>query len=401
MSKSPDAFRTISEVADWLGVQAHVLRFWESKFSQVKPVKRAGGRRYYRPNDMLLLGGLKKLLHEDGLTIKGAQKMLRENSVAHVAAMSQPLDDLTAAVIDDRIEEAAADTPDPAAAMPDDIVTQAKAAKPAEGTSDPAPAETVSETEEPETAEPVDTTDVTEVTDHASETPEPAGLEQADDSEDAAPPVAAEPVSDSETAPDASDVPVVDDAVETTSDVDTETEVLMDADDPGAAGMSAEEIEAPEDDPPHDDPEEVSGDLPGFLRHPLSHTTQETTAEDAPREMSAAAPPTISDEPPQDNVLEHVPDTEPEVAEVDSAPEPTASDTSPDDVPAPAPAPRKVDIPAPPAESTMTVEPSALTALSRVRRLTPDQADAIRPLVARLAQLRADMSGPHKDSGKD
>ena len=93
MSKSPDAFRTISEVAEWLGIQAHVLRFWESKFSQVKPVKRAGGRRYYRPNDMLLLGGIKRLLHEDGLTIKGVQKILREEGVSHVIGMSQPLDD--------------------------------------------------------------------------------------------------------------------------------------------------------------------------------------------------------------------------------------------------------------------------------------------------------------------
>ncbi|MGD9293502.1 MAG: MerR family transcriptional regulator [Roseobacter sp.] len=100
MPKSPDAFRTISEVADWLGVQAHVLRFWESKFSQVKPIKRAGGRRYYRPADMLLLGGLKKILHEDGLTIKGAQKLLREKGVSFVAEQSQPLDDLTSAVIE-------------------------------------------------------------------------------------------------------------------------------------------------------------------------------------------------------------------------------------------------------------------------------------------------------------
>ena len=106
MSKSPDAFRTISEVADWLGVQAHVLRFWESKFSQVKPVKRAGGRRYYRPADMLLLGGIKKLLHEDGLTIKGAQKLLREHGVPYVADMSQPLDDLTIAVIEGNTEAA-------------------------------------------------------------------------------------------------------------------------------------------------------------------------------------------------------------------------------------------------------------------------------------------------------
>ncbi len=96
MDKSPDAFRTISEVAEWLGVQAHVLRFWESKFTQVKPVKRAGGRRYYRPADMLLLGGIKKLLHDDGLTIKGVQKTLREQSVAHVSSLSQDLCDVAA-----------------------------------------------------------------------------------------------------------------------------------------------------------------------------------------------------------------------------------------------------------------------------------------------------------------
>ena len=109
MAKSPDAFRTISEVADWLGVQAHVLRFWESKFSQVKPIKRAGGRRYYRPSDMLLIGGLKKLLHEDGLTIKGAQRLLREKGVSFVADLSQPLDDLTAAVIEGNATRAEVD----------------------------------------------------------------------------------------------------------------------------------------------------------------------------------------------------------------------------------------------------------------------------------------------------
>lgn len=92
MAKAPDAFRTISEVAEWLGVQAHVLRFWESKFSQVKPVKRAGGRRYYRPADMLLLGGIKKLLHDDGLTIKGVQKILKEEGIDHVAQQSQELE---------------------------------------------------------------------------------------------------------------------------------------------------------------------------------------------------------------------------------------------------------------------------------------------------------------------
>lgn len=93
MTKSADAFRTISEVADWLGIPAHVLRFWESKFTQVKPVKRAGGRRYYRPADMRLLGGIRKLLHEDGMTIKGVQKVLRDHGVRHVVAMSPPLED--------------------------------------------------------------------------------------------------------------------------------------------------------------------------------------------------------------------------------------------------------------------------------------------------------------------
>jgi DNA-binding transcriptional MerR regulator len=88
MGKSADAFRTISEVADWLEVPAHVLRFWESKFTQVKPVKRAGGRRYYRRADMHLLGGIKVLLHDEGMTIKGVQKMLREQGVSHVAALS-------------------------------------------------------------------------------------------------------------------------------------------------------------------------------------------------------------------------------------------------------------------------------------------------------------------------
>lgn len=91
MEKSPDAFRTISEVADWLGVPTHVLRFWESRFTQVKPVKRAGGRRYYRPADMELLGGIKRLLHDDGMTIRGVQKLLREKGVRHVQGLSQPL----------------------------------------------------------------------------------------------------------------------------------------------------------------------------------------------------------------------------------------------------------------------------------------------------------------------
>ena len=90
MAKAPDAFRTISEVAELLDTPAHVLRFWESKFAQVKPVKRAGGRRYYRPDDVALLGGIKVLLHDQGMTIKGAQKVLRDRGVKAVADMGRP-----------------------------------------------------------------------------------------------------------------------------------------------------------------------------------------------------------------------------------------------------------------------------------------------------------------------
>lgn len=86
-SKAPEAFRTISEVSEILETPPHVLRFWESKFTQVKPVKRAGGRRYYRPSDLELLAGIKQLLHEDGMTIRGVQKLLREQGVKHVAGL--------------------------------------------------------------------------------------------------------------------------------------------------------------------------------------------------------------------------------------------------------------------------------------------------------------------------
>ncbi|CAN1722201.1 MerR family transcriptional regulator [Hyphomicrobium sp. 1Nfss2.1] len=81
MTKTAEAFRTISEVADELKVPKHVLRFWEGRFPQIKPMKRGGGRRYYRPEDMTLLRGICHLLHAEGYTIKGVQKILREQGV--------------------------------------------------------------------------------------------------------------------------------------------------------------------------------------------------------------------------------------------------------------------------------------------------------------------------------
>ncbi|WP_166933959.1 MerR family transcriptional regulator [Rhizomicrobium electricum] len=87
--KSPEAFRTISEVASELDVPQHVLRFWESRFTQVKPTKRAGGRRYYRPEDVDLLRGIRTLLYSDGYTIKGVQKLLKDRGVRYVAEIGR------------------------------------------------------------------------------------------------------------------------------------------------------------------------------------------------------------------------------------------------------------------------------------------------------------------------
>jgi len=87
--KSPEAFRTISEVSAMLNVPQHVLRFWETRFSHIKPVKRAGGRRFYRPEDVDLLRGIRLLLYFEGYTIKGVQKILREKGVRYAAALGR------------------------------------------------------------------------------------------------------------------------------------------------------------------------------------------------------------------------------------------------------------------------------------------------------------------------
>jgi DNA-binding transcriptional MerR regulator len=190
MGKSADAFRTISEVADWLEVPAHVLRFWESKFTQVKPVKRAGGRRYYRPADMRLLGGIKVLLHDEGMTIKGVQKMLREQGIGHVAALAPGFDEgeeiapappAVAQVLsfarpdkapgddsaDDPPAPASADPQPPAAPEPDPAQTPE-----AGDASGPDPAEP-SARPDPETAPDADTIRAPEPEPEAKAVPEP------------------------------------------------------------------------------------------------------------------------------------------------------------------------------------------------------------------------------------
>ncbi len=103
MSKSPDAFRTISEAAAELDLPQHVLRFWETRFSHIKPLKRGGGRRYYRPEDVDLLQGVRHLLYSEGYTIKGVQRILKEQGVQAVIA-SVNGESIRLSTDDDRVE---------------------------------------------------------------------------------------------------------------------------------------------------------------------------------------------------------------------------------------------------------------------------------------------------------
>jgi DNA-binding transcriptional MerR regulator len=102
LDKAPDAFRTISEVADDLDIPQHVLRFWETRFTQIKPMKRSGGRRYYRPDDVDLLKGIRRLLYGEGYTIRGVQRILKEHGIKSV----QGLADQNSAVSFGAVEEA-------------------------------------------------------------------------------------------------------------------------------------------------------------------------------------------------------------------------------------------------------------------------------------------------------
>ena len=118
MTKSPEAFRTISEAATELDLPQHVLRFWETKFPQIKPMKRGGGRRYYRRDDLELLAAIRDLLYERGYTIKGVQKLLKQQGVRRIAALGR----------DDAIE------PLPPEEAPEEDVIVGNAAEPSTGT---------------------------------------------------------------------------------------------------------------------------------------------------------------------------------------------------------------------------------------------------------------------------
>jgi len=348
MPKSPDAFRTISEVADWLGIQAHVLRFWESKFTQVKPIKRAGGRRYYRPADMLLLGGIKRMLHDDGLTIKGVQKVLREEGMNHVSALSAPLDELTQTDFAD-------DGPEPidmVAAEPEQrksVVLPFEAGRAphqetedAQSTSEPVPERAVTKDEPEQVAastemapaepdQPVPAADPpvdpegTPIDDMPDvENPKP------DDMKNAVPPPQDKPVIAQNSVPETSEV--------TPKPLDVQAQ-------PQPNDAAADESTAKEDDP--------NDELPAFLRQPLSDQPPEETQTEAPAvEVSA-------------------------------------------------PKPRIIDVPTHIDEAAIPAAPGVLSAALNARSCTPAMAKDLAPLLSRLAALRDSMSSVRKPAAKD
>lgn len=392
MPKSPDAFRTISEVADWLGIQSHVLRFWESKFTQVKPVKRAGGRRYYRPADMLLLGGIKQLLHEDGLTIKGVQKVLREDGMNHVSSLSQPLDDDADAPVDAPAELPVA-TPDEetgvvlnfesptaepvseAPSEPLEIDTAMDAApalateKLPEAVAEPAiPPEIDPESEAPEPSDldperiaapapelnqpetmvetPAENADEDIPTNAETQTPdEPAVTEQA--------PAAIPEQSAAETLPE---------TAQTADEMSADTQ-----DGPDTSPERTQAHEAETDTPAESAPRD-SADLPAFLREPLTPDTLE------PQTDNPAPEPT-----PLSDVAA--------ASQSDAAHQDSAQDETPT-----APAPRQIEMPILPSEGDFDVSYGVLAGVYRRGTPSPEAAAQMRPLLERLTELRDAMA---------
>jgi DNA-binding transcriptional MerR regulator len=291
--KSPEAFRTISEVADWLGVPTHVLRFWESRFAQVKPVKRAGGRRYYRPTDMELLGGIRKLLHEDGMTIRGVQKLLREQGVKHVAALSPALD-------------LSADTKD---VTPDNVVDLSGRRGSREAT------------DEAGTAEDAD---------QEGEEPRFPFDDDTQSAPDEAPAAAPESADEAQSEPESFDPGESDAAADAAAEMDSNVEPDAPADsDPDIAAV--EMADAPDITDPLPDPEEME-----FLSHDAAPETFEDSAaeaDDAPADDAPTTEPVETD--PADpmsspDALEFAAhDAEPELAEDTEATGDTAEEAAP------------------------------------------------------------------------
>ena len=373
MSKSKDAFRTISEVADWLETPAHVLRFWESKFTHVKPVKRAGGRRYYRPADMKLLGGIKKLLHDDGLTIKGAQKLLREHGVKHVAALSQPLDeDLLDE--DEFIEEAAYEPDAQAEPMPE---PEAKVLT------------------FPPRTDPQETTP--EVTSASAPTPQTSGVEPADVADEASQP----PESNVPDAP----APVVEAEPSETPAFGGDALPAFMRRAPAPTPSEEPKFEAPQFETPSEPVVAEQDDAPTTLTiNPVARFEPV----DPPEELESAAEetsqveetPQVEDDKPANPIFSHrmtqdaAPSTiEPifETTQSDSPEAATATEPAEDQIPAPI----TYDVPSiakvAPELNSYSAPVGVLSALPGARKLSPELAGALSAQLDALRDLRTRM----------
>ncbi|MEM1410695.1 MAG: MerR family transcriptional regulator [Pseudomonadota bacterium] len=376
MAKSPEAFRTISEVAEWLGVQAHVLRFWESKFSQVKPIKRAGGRRYYRPTDMLLLGGIKRLLHDDGLTIKGVQKLLREEGMSYVSDLSQPLDDGTLGQLDDMPGE----VPE-ADEVPEDRGVVLEFTSPTPSPPEPAP-----ETEEPD-ADEIAEEDVVAAQEGAAE-PEDTVAQRA------------EPAQEPERQLDMLAEPKPEDTAEREPELDPQVDMLADpepeaqeemppaspAPEPQPEPLDTQPVgDAPAEDAPDDSPAPLA-DLPSFLRQSPASAREEPVAEPETTEAPAPASelPAFLRQPMAETDTSEPP-------KQDAPSEPEAAEPA-----APAPSARNIDIPPFTPEADFLVAPAALSASYSLASLSAAQAAQIAPLIDRLTALRDDMNAQRR-----
>ncbi|GGF70999.1 DNA-binding transcriptional regulator, MerR family [Mameliella alba] len=378
MPKSRDAFRTISEVAEWLDTPAHVLRFWESKFSQVKPVKRAGGRRYYRPADMELLGGIKRLLHDDGMTIKGVQKVLREQGVRHVAALaSQPVDE------DEAIDDGTLIEDAPYAEVPLDEVTDSVVVFPGEHLQQPASGTAPSEAEPQEAPEsPLDEQDSMPGVAH-DVADEPA-QQEADEIQTAA-----------------TDTPPAED----TTDEDTESAAAapMEPGDSPIETTDAEDATVEEVAPATDEIEDATVAPQASEETPdtLTATSTDTAPtldlwgdNDTPELPFDLAPPAWKPPLPDDLVAALHPDT----AEVLESLDPEPTHTFP---PETAVTPAGLDLPDFGADPEAQPVPSApapaigpLGQLARIRSLTPDQKAALAAQLPVLKALHDRLSAP-------
>ncbi|WP_420863333.1 MerR family transcriptional regulator [Algirhabdus cladophorae] len=377
MAKSADAFRTISEVADWLELPTHVLRFWESKFSQVKPVKRAGGRRYYRPNDMLLLAGIKHLLHVDGMTIKAVQQKLRSEGAQAVAAFSPPLEGSDPSTLMD-------DFP-PDATPADEQVSETKAAEPVEAI--PAEDTTIDAPDVvPEAPVVIDAAEEEyaprspDVVVPFSETPAapPAADLEAEaaapsDSNDQDAPPEPEPAPTLDSEPQIAAAPEV--AVEP-KDVEPEDVETVDpapappvADAPTSDDLSEEPLVAAQDTPADPEPPQ-----PALPETPEVAASAEVPAP-APQTEEPAAPEPVFDATPSEPAVPETP--------LDTA----AQNTSPPAQEQPTQRPAQIDTPADPADFAIQTGTGAYTTLVQAADIAPEQIARLVPLYTRLTRL--------------